>query len=276
MRPNRLRELLDADQPSLGTHLVGSWPSVVELVGLSGMFDYVEFVAEYGPYDLYALDNLGRSVELFDHMSAMMKIEQEPRTYLAVRALGSGIQNLLFSDPRTVADVEECVRAVRAESPGSGGRHGVGLRRDVRLVLEAGTPAFVEALDQAVVAIMIEKDAAVENLEDLLSVKGVDMVQFGPADYAMSLGLAGQLDHPRVKEAEEHVIATALRMGIAPRAELKDRTGMERYLDLGVKHFCVGTDIRILFDWFSETGAEMLRLLDREPPGQASEADSYR
>ena len=65
-------------------------------------------------------------------------------------------------------------------------------------------------------------------------------------------------------------------MGIAPRAELKDRAGMERYLDMGVKHFCVGTDIRILFDWFREVGAEMLKVLDREPPGQASAADSYR
>ena len=49
LRRNRLRELLDADQATLGTHLISSWPSVVELVGLSGMFDYVEFVAEYGP-----------------------------------------------------------------------------------------------------------------------------------------------------------------------------------------------------------------------------------
>ena len=75
MRKNRLRELLDADQPSLGTHIHSSWPSITELVGHSGMFDYVEFVAEYAPYDLYALENLGRAVDLFDHMSAMMKIE---------------------------------------------------------------------------------------------------------------------------------------------------------------------------------------------------------
>ena len=276
LRRNRLRELLDADQASLGTHLISSWPSVVELVGLSGMFDYVEFVAEYGPYDLYALENLGRAVELFDHMSAMMKIEQEPRTYLAVRAIGSGIQNVLFSDPRTIEDVEECVSAVRAEAPESGGRHGVGLRRDVGVVLEAGTPAFVEALDQAVIALMIEKDPAVENLEDLLSVDGVDMVQFGPADYAMSIGLAGQLSHPRVREAEEHVISTALRMGIAPRAELRDQEGAERYLEMGVKHFCIGTDVRILFDWFKDAGAGMLDLLGRDPPGRTHGSGSYR
>ena len=49
MRRNRLRELLDGDQPSLGTHLHISWPSIVELVGHSGMFGYVEFVGEYAP-----------------------------------------------------------------------------------------------------------------------------------------------------------------------------------------------------------------------------------
>src|SRR5205807_6719283 len=153
MRRNRLRELLKADQPSLGTHIHSSWPTIIELVGHSGMFDYVEFVGEYAPYDLYALENLGRAVDLFDHMTAMMKIEQEPRTYLTIRAIGSGIQNVLFADPRTVADVEACVRAVRAESPRTGGLHGVGMRRDVGVVTEPGSPAFVQALGEAVVAL---------------------------------------------------------------------------------------------------------------------------
>src|SRR5215831_17025388 len=219
MRHNRLRELLKADKPSLGTHLHSSWPSIIELVGHSRMFDYVEFVAEYAPYDL------------FPHLSAMMKIEQEPRTYLTIRAIGSGIQNVLFADPRTVADVEECVRAVRAEAPHARGRHGVGMRRDVGFVLEGGSPAFVQALDDAVVALMIEKAPAVENLEALLSVPGVDMVQFGPADYSMSIGLAGQWDHPRVKEAERYVIETAQRKGIAPRAEINHPHQAKKYLD---------------------------------------------
>jgi 2-keto-3-deoxy-L-rhamnonate aldolase RhmA len=264
MRPNRLRELLTADQPSLGTHLHSSWPSIVELVGHSRMFDYVEFVAEYAPYDLYALENLGRAVDLFPHMSAMMKIEQEPRTYLTVRAIGSGIQNLLFADPRTVEEVEECVRAVRAEAPHSKGRHGVGMRRDVGFVLEGGSPAFVQALDDAVVALMIEKKTAVEDLEALLSVPGVDMVQFGPADYSMSIGLTGQFTHPRVREAERFVIETAQKMGIAPRAEISRPEDAKRYLDMGVKHFCIGTDVSILFQWFVQNGKEMRSLLGSE------------
>jgi 4-hydroxy-2-oxoheptanedioate aldolase len=276
MRRNRLRELLKVDQPSLGTHLMCSWPTIVELVGQTGMFDYVEFLAEYAPYDLYALENLGRAVALFDNMTAMMKIEQEPRTYLTIRALGSGIQNVLFADPRTVEDVQACVRAVRAEAPGRTGWHGVGMRRDVGTVTEPGSPAFVQALDDAVVALMIEKAPAVENLEALLSVPGVDMVQFGPADYAMSLGLAGQWDHPRVKEAERFVIETAFKKGIAPRAEIGRPEDAKKYLDIGVKHFCVGWDVSILFNWFKDNGKAMRQLLGgRDGEGRAASGRTY-
>ena len=45
---------------------------------------------------------------------------------------------------------------------------------------------------------MIEKRQCVEDLEAILAVPGIDMVQFGPADYAMSIGLAGQWAHPDV------------------------------------------------------------------------------
>jgi 4-hydroxy-2-oxoheptanedioate aldolase len=275
MRRNRLRELLKADKPTLGTHLLCSWPTIVELVGQTGMFDYVEFLAEYAPYDLYALENLGRAVALFDHMSSMMKIEQEPRTYLTIRAIGSGIQNVLFADPRTVEDVQACVRAVRAESPRSGGLHGVGMRRDVGVVAEPGTPAFVQALDEAVVALMIEKAAAVENLEALLSVPGVDMVQFGPADYAMSIGLAGQWDHPKVKDAEHYVIEMALKKGIAPRAEIARPEEAKKYLDMGVKHFCIGWDVSILFQWFKENGKAMRQLVGREVTSESGAGKTY-
>ena len=261
MRRNVLRERLRAGQPTLGTHLHSTWPAIVELVGHSGMFDYVEFVGEYAPYDLFVLENVGRAVDGFEHMSAMMKIEQQPRTYLAVRAIGAGIQNVLFADPRTVDDVRECVRAVRAESPETGGIHGVGMRRDVGYVREPGSPAFVQALEDAVVAIMIEKAPAIESLEALLSVKGVDMVQFGPADYAMSIGVPGQWSHPRVVEAERDMIQTALRLGVVPRAEISHPHEAERYLDMGVRHFCMGWDVEILHDWFRGQGEAMRQLL---------------
>ena len=258
MRKNKLRELLDADKPSLGTHIHSPWPSVFEMVGHSGQFDYVEYVSEYAPYDLHTMDNIGRAIDLFDGLSAMIKVEQDPRGHIANRAIGAGIQNVLFADVRTVEDVEACVAAVRPETPEDGGQHGVNMRRYVRFGTDAGGPDFIQSCRDSVIALMIEKKEAVENLEALLSVPSVDMVQFGPSDYGLSIGESPDYyGSEPMREVETFVIETALKMGIAPRAEINGAEGAKRYLDMGVKHFCVGTDVSILMQWFNEEGKAM-------------------
>jgi 2-keto-3-deoxy-L-rhamnonate aldolase RhmA len=265
MRHNRLRKALDNDKPTLGTRILSPWPTMIELVGHSGMFDYVEFCAEYAPYDHNTLENMGRAIELFDHLTGMIKIEQESRTHAAVRALGAGFQSVLFADLRTVEDARECVRAVRSERPQSGGLHGVNMHRAVGVLLEPGSEAWATALDQVVVAVMIEKKGAVENLEAILEVPGIDMVQFGPSDYANSLGHTGQPQHPEVREAEQYVIETALKKGIAPRVELNEAAGFEPYLEMGIKHFNVGMDVKTLFSWFSNAGGTLRHELGLVP-----------
>ena len=70
-------------------------------------------------------------------------------------------------------------------------------------------------------------------------------------------------------------IQTALKMGIAPRAEISRPEEAKRYLDMGVNHFCIGTDMCILFDWFKGTGGDMNKLLGRGAPGAARDASGY-
>jgi 4-hydroxy-2-oxoheptanedioate aldolase len=222
MRPNILRQKLDAGQPTLGTHLLSCWPTLVEIVGQTGLYDYVEFTAEYAPFDLHDLDNLGRALEVAG-LGGMMKHEQTQWTHQTMRSIGSGFQSALFADVRTVEDARACVRAVRAEEPRAGGLHGVGMRRDVGTMRDAGSADFVKALDEVVVAIMVEKRQCVEDLDAILSVPGLDMVQFGPADYAMSIGLTGQWSHPEVRAADA-----------------------ARFIEMGVRHFCIGWDVTIL------------------------------
>jgi len=262
MRPNRLRALLNADQPTVGTHLLSTWPTLVELVGQAGNYDYVEFTAEYAPFDMHDLDNLGRALELKE-LCGMIKVEQTQWTHQAMRAIGSGFQSVLFADVRTVEDAKACVAAVRAETPGSGGRLGVGMRRDVGTVRDVGSPAYVKALDDVVIALMVEKRECVEDLDNILSVKGIDMVQFGGSDYSMSLGLTGVKNHPDVKRAERKTIETALAKGLHPRIELADISQAAPYLEMGVKHFCIGLDVRVLYSWWQTNGEGMRKLLSK-------------
>ena len=261
MRPNRLRALLNANQPTLGTHLLSTWPTLVELVGFAGNYDYIEFTAEYAPFTMHDLDNMGRALEL-KNLTGMIKIEQKQYTHQAMRAIGSGFQSVLFADVRTVEDARACIAAVRAETPGTGGRLGVGMRRDVGMVMEGGSPAYVEALNETVIALMIEKRECVEDLDNILSVKGIDMVQFGASDYSMSLGLTGQRNHPDVKSAERKTIEMALKKGLHPRVELANIKDAAPYLEMGVKHYCIGWDVRILHEWWRVNGAGMRAMLE--------------
>ena len=263
MRANRLRQLLNAGEPSIGTHVMIPWPGIAEIVGRAGGFDYMEFSGSYAPFDLHLLENFGRAVELFDNFTAMMKIEQEPRTFIAERAIGAGIQNVLFADVRSVEEAEECVSAVRADTPQTGGRFGAEGRRFAGYVVEGGSPAYVQALDDSVVALMIEKETAVNDLEAILSVRGVDMVQFGPTDYAMNTGKVGRPKDPEVREIQEHVIKTALKMGVHPRAEVASAEQAKRFLDLGVRHFSIGADLSVIYQWWRENGQALREVIDK-------------
>ena len=262
MRKNKLRELLDAGKPTLGTHLHSTWPSMVEVVGHAGGFDYIEFVAEYVPFDLHELDNLCRAAELFD-MSTMIKVDQSINTFVTQRAIGSGFQSVLFADSRSAEDVRACVKAVRPDIPESGGSHGAAMRRFAYMGY-GGTAEYVRALDEIVVVLMLEKRSAVESLEEILSVKGVDMIQWGPADYSMSIGRPGDGHSPDIKAVERRALETCIRMGVPPRAEITSPDEAKYYLDLGVRHFCIGTDIVILHQWMKENGEAMRRALAGE------------
>ena len=262
MRPNRLRELLNAGQPSVCTAMLSPWPGMVEILGRSGVFDYVEFVAEYAPYDLFMLENLGRAVDLFDDFSAMVKIEQEPRSFIASRAIGAGLQNVLFADVRTTDDAAECISAVRPDTPEGGGRYGATSRRFAGYSVRIDEGEYVQALEDSVIAFMIEKASAVENLDDILSTKGLDMVVFGPADYSMSVGMAGQWSDPKVLDLELEVYRRALEMGVQPRAEIESPDDAKRYLDIGIRHFSLSTDTAVVYRWYQENVEAVRKAID--------------
>jgi 4-hydroxy-2-oxoheptanedioate aldolase len=260
MRRNKLREKLAAGEPTFSTRVHSTWPSIVEMIGHTGVFDYVEFLAEYAPYDLYDLDNMCRAAELHD-LGMMIKIDQEPRRFVVGRAVGSGFQSVLFADVRSVEDARECVRSVRPETPEDGGCFGAATRRFAYMGYGGG-PAYCQALREVVVAFMIEKQSTVDALEEILSVPGVDMVQWGGTDYSLSIGKPGARATPEVKAVERRVIETALRMGVPPRAELGTPDDAKYYLDLGVRHFSLNTDISILFSWLKQNGEALRQVVE--------------
>jgi 4-hydroxy-2-oxoheptanedioate aldolase len=266
MKPNLLRQKLEAGLPTLGTRVHNIWPSIVEAIGYTEVFDYVEFLAEYAPFDLSALDNFCRAVELFE-MSSIIKIDPEPRAYLAQRGIGAGFQGVLFADVRTAEDARECVRICRPDTPSDGGNFSVAMRRFTYMNY-GGTPEYAQALRDTVVMIMIEKRSAVEQLDEILAVEGIDMIQWGPADYSMNIGRPGDKKHFDVNSVEKQVFEAALEAGVQPRAEISHPNEARYYADMGVRHFSLGVDLSILFNWWKDNGGVLRCMLDgRDPDG---------
>jgi len=265
MRSNKLRELIKKGKPSIGIRMIVSSPEIIEIFGYTGMIDYVEFVGEYASWDLHDLENIARATELFD-MSSMMKVDQNNKAFIAQRSLGVGIQNILFTDLRSVEDVKECVKIVKPETPEDKGINGCHMRRSVGYLIEDGSKEYVKAIRDSVIAIMIEKKDAVINLEEILSQDGIDMIQFGPGDYSMSLGIPGEGSHPKVKEAEIEAIKMAIKKGIRPRVELDFSVkyclkSIKEYIQMGVIDFHLPSDLNIIFDWAKENGNELRKML---------------
>ena len=205
---------------------------------------------------MQGMDDFCRAAELYG-LGTMIKLDQDPRLFWAQRAIGSGFQSVLFVDCRTRAEVEECVRICRPDTPQDGGLYGAAGRRFA--YQSSGRDEFSQALRDVVVAIMAEKRMLVDDLENVLSVPGLDLVQWGPSDYSMSSGL--ERGDPAVKEAERFVIETSLRKGVTPRIELETLDGVEYYLDLGVRHFRLGNDVSILRRFWSENGNRLRDML---------------
>ncbi len=259
MRRNRLRDLLDAGQPTIGTHLFSDSPMIVEVIGHTGAVDYIEFLGEYAPFDMFSLENVCRAAELHG-MGKMMKVDPEPNQFLAQRSIGAGFDSILFADPRSADDVRRCVRLLTPDTPEDGGLFGVGARRHA-LPGYGGTPEYVQAVRETVAVIMIEKKSAVDELDEIVTIDGIDMVQWGPSDFAMSIGRPGETDSPEVKAAERHVIETCHAAGIPARAEIESVDQAKYYLDLGVRHFCIGYDLLILGAAVKDAGERLRRVV---------------
>jgi 2-keto-3-deoxy-L-rhamnonate aldolase RhmA len=202
-----------------------------------------------------------RAAELHG-LGTMIKIDQDPRQFLAQRAIGAGFQSVLFADSRTAEDVRECVRIVRPETPEDGGLYGAATRR-FSYMGHIGRPEYVQALRDVVVAVMIEKQSAVDELDEILAVPGIDMIQWGPADYAMSIGRPGERRSPEVKAVERRVIQACLGAGIPPRVEINTPDEAAPYLEMGVRHFNLSTDLNILYAWWKEQGQTLRQELGK-------------
>ena len=241
---NKLREVLNSGKITLATRVFSTWPIMVEAVGVNGFYDYFEFSAEYAPFDQYDLENLCVAAELHG-LGSIIKTDYANRAYVAQKAICSGFQGILWTDHKTGADVEATINTIMSDSLQDSGQFGIPSRRLVGNIQGMSQMDFVQRCRDTVKLFMIEKKDAADNIEDICSVDGIDMIQFGPSDFSMNSGFNFRDHMDEVREVEKKCIEVALKHGVRPRAELMAANPdmIKNYLDLGVRDFCIGGEL---------------------------------
>jgi 4-hydroxy-2-oxoheptanedioate aldolase len=200
MAENPLRDRLRAGEPCYGAWLSIPDSFVAEAVAQQG-FDYVCIDLQHGMMDYAAAAEMILAI----HSAGSVPIVRVPSNEIGIinRMLDAGARGIIVPLIETVADVEAAVRACRYPPDGS---RSFGPNR---AALEGG-PDYFETANETVLCIpMVETKPALDSIEEILAVPGVDALYVGPNDLSLALGMKPGPDNPDPYQSAYQRVAEA-------------------------------------------------------------------
>ncbi len=186
---------------ALGTHVGGiPDPQIVEIIGLAG-FDAAFIDMEHTSFDLHDVQAMVMAAERVGVTPIVRTPGFDPAFIL--RLLDMGVQGIQVPHVSSVETARAAVAAVRYPPLGERGMAAASRAADY-----GKTPLLdhmARSNREIILACMIEDMAAVECIDQLAAVEGVDLFAVGPSDLSRSLGVSGQPDHPRLVAALDRV-----------------------------------------------------------------------
>lgn len=252
--------LASADRPLAGMWVCSGSPLVAELCAGAGL-DWLLIDAEHSPNGLESILAQLQAVHGYP-VHAMVRPPVND-TVLIKQYLDLGVQNLLIPMVHSVADAEAAVAATRYPPAGVRGV-GSALARASRWNRVPGYLA--DAAETISVTVQIESSAAVDAVEAILEVDGVDAIFVGPSDLAASMGVLGQQEHPVVRAAVERCLAAAAKAGKPAGVNAFNHDTARHYLDRGASFILVGADVAVLARGSEALAAQFVPVSDGDSP----------
>ena len=241
-RKNSLKQRLVNGEKALGCWSFLGNPQVVEILSLAG-FDYLVLDQEHGLGDPSTLEAQLHAMSATPTVG-VVRVPWNDHVYLK-RVLDVGAEAVLIP---SVDTADEARAAVAACLYPTRGRRGTAAG-SVRASSYGMAPDYVATCaDNLLIAIQIESSKAVENIDEILAVDGVDLIFIGPFDLSATVGHMGNLKHPEVARLIEHtetrIKAAGCPMGTVPHpgSTWKDM------FDRGYQFVNAGSDISRLRD----------------------------
>lgn len=234
---NKLRRALLRREVTLGSWIQIGHPACAEVLARAG-FDWACVDLEHGAIDLETTTNIFRALGGFDCVPVARLPLNDP--IWIHRVLDAGAGGLIIPMVKTAAEAEAAVH--EAKYPPRGGR-GFGYSRANGHGADFES-SIASANEEIALIMQIEHKDALVNLDAILRVDGVDGVFIGPLDLSGSMGITGQLDHPRMVAALAEYRATcgAYRKSAGLHIVRPDEVSVRRALDEGYTMLALGLD----------------------------------
>ncbi len=246
MRSNRTLARLRADEPVIGSWLQLNCPPATRLLAAQGLLDWLLVDFEHAPPDpLTAQILLGSIADVSGgRVTPLARAADATMTAIEL-VLDCGAQGVIVP---MVEDAETAARVVRSAHYPPGGERGAGGLLP-HLGLGTSRPQYLaEANREILVGIQIETAAAVEHLDDILAVPGLDLIFIGPNDLHQSLGLPAQFwsEHPLFLDAIARIQAAAGRRGLPVGTLSRNAKEAKARLEEGFRFIGLGSDAHFL------------------------------
>ncbi|MDQ2786229.1 MAG: aldolase/citrate lyase family protein [Chloroflexota bacterium] len=242
MNGAELRERMANGSTVFGTMtMLVRTPRWAALYGNVG-FDYVIVDTEHSPTGRSEASDLAVAFRGAGVCPILRVPTTEP--HQTIMGLDAGFDGVLVPYCETAAEVRTIVGAARLR-PLKGAQHD--RARDAGLFPSDESRAYLAERNKDVVVIIgIESVTAVENLDAILDVGGIDAIFIGPNDLSISIGVPNQYDHPRFIEVTDHIIHTAQARGIPAGGHWQTEADVERWMARGSRFILFYIDAPLL------------------------------
>jgi 4-hydroxy-2-oxoheptanedioate aldolase len=237
---NRFKQGLATGKPQYGLWLGLPDNSAAEIAAVAG-FDWLLIDGEHAPFDLRTIMAHLQAMAPYDVAPIVRCVEGD--TALIKQLLDIGVQTLLVPMVETAEQAEQLVKAVRYPPQGIRGL-GTSLARAARWGQVSGY--LKKANDEICLIVQVETTSAMENLDAILEVEGVDGVFIGPSDLSASMGYIGDAGNPVVVEAINQGLNKIRAAGKHAGLLCLDPSLAESYIQEGANFVGVGVDTLLL------------------------------
>lgn len=239
MRKNLIKKKLKRGEASVGVWMGLDHPGVAEILADAG-FDWIVFDTEHGHFTTTTLRGA---------MDAIRRTEVSPLVRVPVndpvvikQTLDLGPEGLVIP---MVCSGEQARAAVAACKYPPAGIRGIGAGRATHYGAEFNN-YLEEANDNILIIVQIEHADALKNLDEIVTVPGIDCLFIGPMDLSASMGITGQCEHPDMQAAISMVLSAGKKNGIPVGMWCRDETHAADMAAAGMQFIACGSDASLL------------------------------